>query len=92
MNVEKIYTILNTDQMNSALGIFCAELESQGYEIEIERIPVTASEIFGNKVASLEEVAIPLNVKLSKDGKEEQKFSIEFIDYHTLIFKEYITR
>ncbi|MCH8034847.1 MAG: hypothetical protein IH950_13960 [Bacteroidetes bacterium] len=90
MNIEKIYLALNSDQMNSALGIICAELESQGYKIEVEGIQVTADEIFENKLPSLEEVAEPLNIKLFKNGEEEQKFSIDFIDYHKVEFKEYI--
>jgi len=89
MNIEKIYSALNEDQINSALGIICAELESQGYEIEIEGIQVTASEIFQNKVPSLEEVAGPLNIKLYKNGSVEQKFSINFVEYHKIVFQEY---
>ena len=92
MNIEKIYTALSKDEMNSALGIICAELESQGYEVEIEDIKVTADEIFENKVPSLEEVAEPLNVKLYKNEDEAQKFSIEFIDYHKVIFREYMIK
>ncbi len=92
MNIEKIYLELNSDQMNSALGIICSELESQGYKVEVEGIQVTADEIFENKLPSLEEVAEPLNIKLFKLGQEEQKFSIYFIDYHKVEFKEYIKR
>ena len=92
MNIENIYIALNTDQMNSALGIICAELETQGYEIEIEDIQVTSDEIFENKVPSLEEVAESLNVKLYKNEQVVQKFSIEFIDYHKVIFREYMIR
>jgi hypothetical protein len=77
MNIEKIYSALKEDQMNSALGIINSELEAQGYEIEIEGIKVTSKEIFENKFPSLEEVAEPLNIILFKDGKEEQKFLID---------------
>jgi hypothetical protein len=90
MNIEKIFSVLNQDQMNSSLGIICAELESQGYEVEVEGIQITASEIFENKTPSLEEVNGPLNIKLFKNEKEDQKFSINFIDYHKIIFQEYL--
>lgn len=89
MNIEKIFRALNIDQMNSAIGIICAELVTQGYEVEIEDIKITGDEIFQNKVPSLEEVVEPLNVKLYKNEEETQKFSIEFIDYHKVIFQEY---
>lgn len=92
MNIEKIYSALNEDQMNSALGIICFEFEHQGYKIEIEGIEVTSEEIFEEKLPSLEEVPVALNFRLFKDGKEEQKFSIDFIEYHKIIFREFIMR
>ncbi len=45
MNIEKIFSALAEDEMNSALGIICSELESQGYKIEIEGIEVTSGEV-----------------------------------------------
>lgn len=89
MNIEKIFTAFNKDPMNSALGIICSELESQGYEIEIEDIKVRSDDIFQNKVPSLEEVTDPLNIKLYKNGSVEQKFSIKFVEYHQVVFQEY---
>lgn len=89
MNIEKIYSALKEDQMNSALGIITLELEAQGYEIKIEGIKITSEEVFENKFPSLEEIAEPLNIILFKDGKVEQKFSIDFIEYHKIIFKEF---
>jgi len=88
MNIEKIFEALEEDEMNSALGIICAELENQGYTITIENIQVTAEEIFENKIPSLEEVADSLNIKLSKGEHEEQKFAIEFVDFHEIIIKK----
>lgn len=92
MNIEKIFKILDSDEMNSALGIICTEIESQGYKIEIEGIEVSANEIFNNKIPSLEEVNMPLNIKLIKNGKLEQKFSLAFVDYHTVSFNKYIEK
>lgn len=90
MNIEKIFGALEEDEMNSALGIICSELESQGYKIEIEGIEVTSDEIFENKLAPLEEVVEPLNIRLFKDGNEEQKFSVKFIEYHEIAIEKYI--
>ena len=89
MNIEKLFSSLKEDEMNSALGIICFELENQGFEVEIEGIEVTSKDIFENKVPSLEEVPEALNIKLFKEGKEEQKFSINFANYHKLVFQEY---
>ena len=89
MNIQKIFDALEEDEMNSALGIICAELESQGYDIAIEDINVTAEEIFNNKIPSLEEVPSPLNLILYKGGKEEQKFAIDFVDYHEVVIKKF---
>ena len=63
MNIERIFTALREDLMNSALGIICSEFELQGYRIEIEEIKVTSEEIFEEKLKSLEEVPAALNIK-----------------------------
>ncbi|MDR3596530.1 hypothetical protein [Clostridium sp.] len=89
MNIQKIFDALEEDEMNSALGIICVELENQGYAITIENIKVTAEEIFNNKYPSLEEVPDSLNIKLSKGNFEEQKFAIDFVDYHKVIIKKF---
>jgi hypothetical protein len=89
MNIQKIFDALHEDEMNSALGIICAELENQEYDITIEDINVTAEEIFENKIPSLEEVAESLNIKLSKGGNEEQKFAIDFVDFHEVVIKKF---
>lgn len=88
MNIEKIFSALDEDEMNSALGIICSELESQGYRIEIEGIEITSGEVFDNKIPSLEEIPDALNVQLFMNGKAEQKFSVVFVDYHTIYFQE----
>jgi len=89
MNIEKVFNALLFDEMNSALGILCKELESQGYEIEIEGIQVKSEQIFENKLPSLEEVTEPLNIKLFRNSIEVQKFSIQFTEYHKINFREY---
>jgi hypothetical protein len=89
MNAQKIFIALEEDEMNSALGIICAELENQGYDITIEDINVTSKEIFENKIPSLEEVPSPLNLILYKGGKEEQKFAIDFVNYHEVVIKKF---
>ncbi|MBV6420934.1 MAG: hypothetical protein DAHOPDDO_02200 [Ignavibacteriaceae bacterium] len=89
MNIEKIFSALKNDPMNSAIGIICSEFEHQNYEIEIEGIRISSNEIFENKVPSLEEVVEPLNFKLFKNDNLEQKFSITFTDFHKVVFQEY---
>lgn len=92
MNIENVFKALDEDEMNSALGIICYELELQGYNVKIEDIEVCAEEIFEKKLPSLEELPEPLNIELLKNGEIEQKFAIDFTDYHRIIFKEYIKR
>jgi len=89
MNIQKIFDDLGEDEMNSTIGIISEELVNQGYGINIEGIKVTAEEIFGNKYPSLEKIAETLNFKLSKGDKEEQKFAIDFIDYHEVIIRKF---
>jgi hypothetical protein len=42
MNVQMIFQALNGDQDNSALGIICRELKSQGYTVMIDGVKVTS--------------------------------------------------
>jgi len=89
MNIQKIFDALEEDEMNSSLGIICAELESQKFDISIEEIKVTAEEIYNNKHPYLEDVGESLNFKISKKGGEEQKFTIDFVDFHEIIIKKF---
>lgn len=92
MNIESVFNSLDEDEMNSALGTIVSSLEKQGYTIEIEGIQVTAEEILENKLPSLEEVLGPLNFILYKEQKQDQKFAIDFTDYHEIVFMKYKRR
>ncbi len=57
MNVEKIFNALQNDEMNSALGIICGELEKQGYTVNLEGIDVNAEGFYQGTFSYLEDVA-----------------------------------
>ena len=87
MNIEKIFSALEKDEVNSALGTICAELEKQGYTVKINNIEVTAEELFDKRLESLEQSSQDFNISLNKNNKYAQEFSIRFIDYHSIVFK-----
>ena len=88
MNIENLFDALKKDEMNSALGILCAEFEKQGYSVTINNIEVSSQEFFNNKLETLEQSAKDFNVLLKKENNFEQEFLISFIDYHQFILKE----
>jgi hypothetical protein len=88
MNIENVFNALEEDQDNSALGIICAELETQGYSVEIDGVPVSSKRIFEGGYMELEKKLEPLAITLFRGGKVEQRFAIEFIEYHEISVKK----
>jgi len=87
MNIEKIFNALESDEMNSALGIICRELEGQGYKVKIEDIEVTSEEIFNGKAEYLEQYPDRYKVEAKSLEGEKQKFYLRFTDYHKFIIE-----
>lgn len=88
MNIQKIYEALEEDNRNSALGIICNEFESQGYEVFINDKKNKSEELFHENNNELEQQSREFKISLYKDNKCEQKFAIEFIDFHEFIIKK----
>lgn len=87
MNVQEIFNALALDDENSALGIICTELENQGYAVAINGMNVTGEKFFDGEYSDIEESLEPLKITLLKDGKIEQEFMIEFIEFHDIVIK-----
>jgi hypothetical protein len=90
MNVQKIFDILQEDQDSPPLGIICAELEEQGYKVQIDSRDVNSADVYDGRQKDLEEKLGPLNVALYKDGSLEQEFSLEFIDDREVVIERKI--
>jgi hypothetical protein len=90
MNVQKIFDMLQEDQENTALGIICAELEEQGYKVQIDGRDISSADVYDGGQKDLEEKLGPLNVGLFKDGSLEQEFSLEFIDDREVVIERKI--
>ena len=88
MNIQRIFQALEEDSSNSALGIITAELEEQDYAVQINGILLNSETIFEGKYSEIERDMKPLRVSLFKQGEMEQEFSIDFIDFHEIIFKK----
>lgn len=88
MNVQKIFDALEEDKQNSALGIICGELESQGYKVKINDRSVTAEAFFNRDLEDLENVIGPLDFAIFSDHEPLQKFAVEFLDFHEIVIKK----
>jgi hypothetical protein len=82
MNIERIYNAVDFDERNSPLGAVCFELELQGYNIRLEGIDITTSDLNDSIFTDLEKSTNEFNIELLKDGLVEQKFKLVFTDYH----------
>ena len=91
MNIQKIFEELKSDNQNSALGIICRELESQGYTVEIDGIKVDSDGFFNGDNLEMEQKLGPLNLSLFRDNKLVQKFAVEFVEFHEIIFRRMLT-
>jgi len=87
MNIQRVFESLEEDNSNSALGIICSELESQGYSIKVDGIPVSSEALFNGDHRDLEGKIGEFNLSLMKSEKLEQEFAIEFVDFHEFILK-----
>lgn len=88
MNIEKIFNSLDDDQDNSALAIIVQELENQGYEVLADDVSVSSESIFNGEHSEIENKITPINLSLLRNGDVEQKFSIEFTDFHEISIKK----
>lgn len=90
MNVQKIFDMLQQDKENTALGIICAELEEQNYQVRVDGREVNSADIYDGKHKDLEDKLGPLELALYKDGVLEQEFSLEFVDDHEVVIERKI--
>jgi hypothetical protein len=88
MNIEKIFSAVQNDEMNSALGTICLELENQGYKMKIEEIEISSEEIFNGKAEYLEQYPYRYNFVIENRAGEKQRFAIRFTEYHKFIFEQ----
>ena len=89
MNVQRVFDALKEDLQNSALGIICSELETQGYKVAIGGQKVDSDVFFNEKYPEIERNMNPLNISLFKGGSLEQTFVIQFTDFHEFIIRPF---
>ncbi len=90
MNVQKIFDSLHADPEDSAVGIICAELEEQGYKVQIDGIFVNSADVYDGRHKDLEDKTGPLTLALYRFDTLEQEFSVEFLDDHEIAIERKI--
>ncbi len=88
MNVQKIFEALEEDSQNSALGIICGELEAQGYAVKIDGASVTSLGFYNGKHSEIEKKLGEFEFSLYVNGILEQKFTVEFTEFHEILIKK----
>lgn len=87
MNLERIYSAVEEDEMNSALITICDELVKQRYKVFVEGVEFTNDEGFNELLIDLEENVSEINFKIIKSNFAE-RFKLVFTDYHKFELKE----
>jgi len=89
MNIEKIFTVVSEDEMNSSLAIIVWELEKQGYAVKLEGVDVTADDMENELFSDLERATNELTFELINGSETKQKFRLVFTGYHKFNFQRY---
>lgn len=90
MNVQKIFDLLQEDLDSTPLGIICAELEEQGYRVQVDNRDVGSADIYHGRQKDLEDKLGPFNITLYKNDSLEQEFMLEFLDDHEVVIERKI--
>jgi len=88
MNIQKIFEVLEENEMDSALALVVGELENQGYAVRVLGIPVTSDEIYEGKYDDIYKLMEPITIALYKKEVLEQEFDIIFTDYHKITIQK----
>ena len=89
MNIEKVFSAVEEDEMNSPLPTIVHELEEQGYKVKLEGLEVTANDLDAELFVDLEKATNEFEIELMKDDEIIQKFKLVFTDYHRFHIQSY---
>jgi hypothetical protein len=87
MNIQKIFTAVDEDEMNSPLPSIIYELEQQGYKVKLEGLEVSSDNLDGNLFGDFERAVNEFELELTKEDEQHQKFKLVFTDYHKFNFQ-----
>lgn len=87
MDLEKIYSAFEDDEMNPPLITICAELVKQGYDVKVEGVEFTNSDICFSLLSDLERVTNEISVEITSENITK-RFKLVFTDYHRFELKE----
>ena len=87
MNIEKVFTSVEEDEMNSPLPTIVHELENQGYKVKLEGLEVSANDLDADLFVDLEKATNEFEIELMKEDEIIQKFKLVFTDYHEFNFQ-----
>ena len=86
MNIQKLFEVVEAEEMNYPLITIIFELERQGYKVKLEGVEVTTKDMFDKLFDDFEKATNKFKIELMKDSEPPQKFLLEFTDFHKFNF------
>lgn len=87
MNIQKIFKAAEESEMNSPLISVVWELGQQGYQVKLEGLKVTTSEMGSDLFNDLERATNEFEMELLRGTEPVQKFKLVFTGYHEFSFQ-----
>lgn len=87
MNIQKIFQAVEEDEMNSPLISVVWELKRQGYQVKLEGLEVTMSDMGSDLFNDLERATYEFEMELLRGTESVQKFKLVFTGYHEFCFQ-----
>ena len=88
MNIEKIYTAVENDEMNSPLITICNAIFNQGYSLKIDGIDIDRDDLDNSVLVDFEQSQNNFNLLLTDVKNQSVEFVLTFTDYHKFILTE----
>ena len=85
MNIEKLYKVVEEDQMNSPISLICSELELQGYRVKLEGLDTSEAELDKDVFIDFENSVQGFQIEIFKNEYPVYRFNVLFTGYHKFI-------
>ena len=85
MNIEKIYSEVTNDEMNSPLITICNEIFNQGYCLKIDGVVIEREDLDNSVLTDFEQSQINFNLFITDVNNQSKEFLLTFTDYHKFI-------
>ena len=89
MNIQRLFEIVDEDQMNSPVSLICGELENLGYKVKLEGVEVSRFDLEENVFIDFQNISNGFEIDVFRNDLPLQKLNIVFTDYHKFIIANF---